>query len=50
MTLENKFLSEMTPTAKTWQFQSYEWSVPNDVGSVEAPVNTDQDCKQNNSV
>ena len=45
--LETRVLSEM---GQKWQFQSYEWSIRNDVGSVEAPVNTDEDCKQKNSV
>ena len=42
MELENKFLSEM---GQKWQFQSYEWFVPH-IGSVQAPTDTDQDCKQ----
>ena len=44
MTLENKFISENT-AEKKWQFQSYEWIVP-DAGIMQAPTDIDQACKE----
>ena len=44
MRLENKFLSQI---GQEWQFQQYEWFVPEDNmdGCVEASVSVDPDCK-----